>query len=166
MDKMHRGAGAHTSDPQSGDSVTTSAKPRIVVGVDGSDGSKDALRWAAQLADSFGARIDAIATWEMPMVSMWSLLPASFSPQPDIEKLLEKTVTEVFGPDRPQDMRLKVFEGPAAEMLIELSQGALMVVVGNRGLGGFAGVLLGSVSSRVAEHAACPVLVARGTPST
>lgn len=138
-------------------------KPRIVVGVDGSEGSRNALRWAARLAAPFGARLDAIATWELPQVSMWSVLPPSYSPQPDIEKLLERTVSEVFGPDRPADMRLKVLEGPAAEMLIEASQGALMLVVGSRGLGGFTGVLIGSVSNRVAEHAKCPVLVARGT---
>ena len=137
-------------------------KPRIVVGVDGSDGSKDALRWAARMASSLGARIDAVATWEVPLVSMWSVLPPSYSPQPDIEKLLERTVEEVFGADRPADMRLKVLEGRAAETLIEASHGALMLVVGNRGVGGFAGVLLGSVSARVAEHATCPVLVARG----
>ena len=141
-------------------------KPRIVVGVDGSAGSKDALRWAAKLAQALGARIDAVATWELPQISMWSILPSSYTPQPDIEKLLERTVAEVFGADRPDGMRLKVLEGPAAEILIDASEGAVLLVVGSRGLGGFAGVLMGSVSNRVAEHAKCPVLVARGTPAS
>ena len=137
-------------------------KPRIVVGVDGSDGSKDALRWAGRLAAGFGARIDAVATWTLPMTSLLRMLPPSYTPQPDVEKLLADTVGEVFGGQPPADMRLKTLEGPAAEILITASEGALMLIVGSRGVGGFAGVLLGSVSARVAEHATCPVLVVHG----
>jgi nucleotide-binding universal stress UspA family protein len=137
-------------------------KPRIVVGIDGSDGSKHALRWAATLAQLLGARIDAVAAWELPTASLLRALPPSFSPEPDIERLLTDTVDEVLGADRPADLRRKVLEGPAAQTLITAAEGALMLVVGSRGLGGFAGVLLGSVSARVAEHAACPVLVVHG----
>jgi nucleotide-binding universal stress UspA family protein len=134
----------------------------IVVGIDGSDGSKQALRWAAALAPLLGARIDAIATWELPTGSLLRALPPSFSPEPDIERVLSDTVHEVFGADRPAGLRTKVLEGPAAQALITVAQDALMLVVGSHGLGGFAGLLLGSVSSRVAEHAACPVLVVHG----
>jgi nucleotide-binding universal stress UspA family protein len=134
-------------------------KRRIVVGIDGSDGSKHALRWAATLAGLLGARIDAVTTWELPTGSLLGALPPSFSLAPDVEQLLNETVDAVFGADRPADMRLKVLRGPAAQTLITVAEGALMLVVGNRGLGGFAGVLLGSVSARVAEHASCPVLV-------
>ena len=137
-------------------------RPRIVVGVDGSDGSKAALRWAARLARLLGARIDAVASWELPTGSLLRALPASYTPQPDIEQLLADTVDEALGADRPADMRLKVLEGPAAQTLITVAHGALMLVVGSRGLGGFTGVLLGSVSARVAEHAPCPVLVVHG----
>jgi nucleotide-binding universal stress UspA family protein len=144
--------------------MSTPNRPRIVVGVDGSDGSKDALRWAATFAAQLDARLDAVATWERPTASIWGMLPESYSPQRDIEGLLEKTVGEVFGSGRPADMRLKVLEGPAASVLIDLSDGALLLVVGSRGIGGFAGLLLGSVSARVAEHAKCAVLVARGAP--
>lgn len=137
-------------------------KPRIVVGVDGSEASKDALRWAGMLAGVLGARIDAVATWELPTGSVLRALPPSYSPEPDVERLLDDTVAGAFGEDRPTDMRLKVLEGPAAQTLITVAEGALMLIVGNRGLGGFAGVLLGSVTSRVAEHASCPVLVVHG----
>lgn len=141
---------------------STQGKPRIVVGIDGSDGSKNALRWAGTLADLLGARIDAVATWELPTGSLLRALPPAYTPEPDIERLLADTVDEVFGAGRPADMRLKVLEGSAAETLTAVGEDALMIIVGNRGLGGFAGALLGSVSLRVAEHAACPVLVVHG----
>jgi nucleotide-binding universal stress UspA family protein len=142
-----------------------SGAPRIVVGVDGSEGSKNALRWAALIAQATGARIDAIAAWELTSLYGWSALstiPAIYSPQPEIEKSLNDTVDEVFGADRPKDMRVKALEGPAAKTLLAVSEGALMLVVGSRGRGGFAGLLLGSVSAKVAEHARCPVLVVHG----
>lgn len=139
---------------------------RIVVGVDGSEGSKQALRWAAHMAEMTGARIDAVTAWEVTSLFGWGALaatPALYSPQRDIEKFLNETVDEVFGSGRPANMRVKVLEGPAAKTLLAVSEGALMLVVGSRGLGGFAGMLLGSVSSKVAEHASCPVLVVHGT---
>ncbi len=139
-----------------------SAAPRIVVGVDGSEGSKKALRWAARIATATGARIDAVAAWELTSLYGWSALsalPGLYSPQPEIEKSLNATVDEVFGADRPAGLRVKVLEGPAAKTLLTVSEGALMLVVGSHGRGGFAGMLLGSVSAKVAEHAKCPVLV-------
>jgi nucleotide-binding universal stress UspA family protein len=138
------------------------AAPRIVVGVDGSEESKNALRWAARLAEANGAGIDVIAAWDPTSLYGWSVLsvvPALESPQADIEKSLNETVDEVFGVDRPQNMRLKALEGPAAKTLLTVGEGALMLVVGSRGRGGFTGMLLGSVSAKVAEHATCPVLV-------
>jgi nucleotide-binding universal stress UspA family protein len=146
-----------------------SAGRRIVVGVDGSEGSKNALRWAARIAEGTGARIDAVAAWELTSLYGWSALsvmPALYSPQPEIEKSLNQTIDEVFGADRPVDMRVKVLEGPAAKILLTASEGALMLVVGSRGLGGFTGLLVGSVSAKVAEHAKCPVLVVHGSEPT
>ena len=136
---------------------------RIVVGVDGSEQSKQALRWAARIAAAEHATIDAVAAWHFPMPAVWAALPPGFTPQTDMEKVLTRTVDEVFGPDRPKGMRLHVFEADAARMLLDVSNGALMVVVGSRGHGGFAGLLLGSVSMKLAELATCPVLVVHGT---
>lgn len=138
---------------------TQPAVPRIVVGVDGSEPSKRALRWAARIAAAEGARIDAVAAWDFTPAFGWNALPMGYSPRLDIEKALTETVDEVFGADRPKDMRLITLEGRAAQVLIAASKGALMLVVGSRGHGGFMGLLLGSVSSTVAEHATCPVLV-------
>jgi nucleotide-binding universal stress UspA family protein len=136
--------------------------PRVVVGVDGSEPSKRALRWAAQFARSVGARLDAIAAWQFPVGYGWGAVPLEWSPGQDMEKVLTESVDEVFGSDRPEDIRLAVREGGAAKVLLEEAQGALILVVGSRGHGGFAGLLLGSVSASVAEHASCPVLVVHG----
>lgn len=134
-------------------------RPRIVVGVDGSAGSKEALRWAARIATAFDATIDAVAAWELTSAYGWSALPPLYSPQSEVEKQLTDTVDEVFGAQRPDGLRLHVLQGPPGPRLIDASDGALMLVVGSRGRGGFTGLLLGSVSAKVAEHATCPVLV-------
>lgn len=143
----------------------TDSATRIVVGVDGSEPSKEALRWAARLAATEDAGIDAVAAWAYP-VGFGVALPAGYDPKADLEKVLTETVDEVFGPDRPADLRLHVFENDPAHMLITLSRAARMIVVGSRGHGGFAGLLLGSVSAKVAELAQCPVLVVHGKAGT
>ncbi len=143
-------------------SVQFDAPPRVVVGVDGSEQSKRALKWAASYARATGARLDAVAAWQFPVGYGWGAVPSDWRPGLDMEKVLSQTVDEVFGDERPADMRLAVHEGNAAKVLLEEGKGALMVVVGSRGHGGFAGLLLGSVSASVAEHATCPVLVVHG----
>jgi nucleotide-binding universal stress UspA family protein len=135
---------------------------RIVVGVDGSRHSHDALRWAAHFGRVFGARLDAVIAWDYPPGLGWSVVPDNWDPAGDMQKVLQETVADVFGDDPPAEMQLQVHEGGAAEILIKASKGAIMVVVGSRGHGGFAGLLLGSVSANVAEHAPCPVLIIHG----
>jgi nucleotide-binding universal stress UspA family protein len=136
--------------------------PRVVVGVDGSKESMQALRWAAGTAASTGARIEAVAAWELPATLGWTAAPQEWDPARDARTVLTNTVDEVFGTDRPTDLQLTVRQGGAARVLLEESEGALMLVVGSRGHGGFTGMLLGSVSANVAEHATCPVLVMHG----
>jgi nucleotide-binding universal stress UspA family protein len=135
---------------------------RIVVGVDGSEHSRAALRWAAHLAEVFGARLDAVSAWEYPPALGWSVVPDDWDPADDTRKVLQQTLAEVFGDQPPASLRLQVHEGGAAKVLIQASEGASMLVVGSRGHGGFAGLLLGSVSANVAEHAGCPVLIIHG----
>lgn len=135
---------------------------RVVVGVDGSSQSKRALRWAAAVAASFDAEIDAVAAWQFPATSGWGPAVVAWDPKQDMEDCLTEAVDDVFGANRPDKLRLTVHEGHAAQVLIRASKGATMVVVGSRGHGGFAGLLLGSVSASVAEHARCPVLVIHG----
>ncbi len=74
-------------------------------------------------------------------------------------KALTATVDQVFESGRPVDMEVLVEQGYPARVLVEASNGALLLVVGSGGHGGFYGLLLGSVSANVAEHARCPVLI-------
>lgn len=136
---------------------TTAA--RIVVGVDGSEPSKAALRWAARCVAAIGGFIDAVIAWQPPSDLGWAYLPSDWRPDQDAEKLLTEAVDEAFGADRPVGMRLTVERGNPAKVLIDQSKNAELLVVGSRGHGGFAGLLLGSVSAGCAEHASCPVLV-------
>jgi nucleotide-binding universal stress UspA family protein len=135
---------------------------RIVVGVDGSANSEQALRWAARLAADFGARLEAVSAWDFPASYGFGSVPQDWDPAGDMRKVLDETVRAVFGDHPPAGLQRQTREGGAASVLIEASQGATMLVVGSRGHGGFAGMLLGSVSANVAEHASCPVLVIHG----
>jgi len=135
---------------------------RIVVGVDGSEPSKQALRWGAHLATTFGARLDAVAAWDFPASYGFASVPPDWDPARDMRQALDETVQAAFGDQPPAGLRREVREGGAAMVLIEASRGATMLVVGSRGHGGFTGLLLGSVSGNVAEHAPCPVLIIHG----
>jgi nucleotide-binding universal stress UspA family protein len=135
---------------------------RIVVGVDGSGHSEQALRWGAHFAAIFGARLDAVAAWEYPQSFGWAAIAPEWDPGQDMAKVLDETVRAVFGAQPPAGLQLQVREGGAARVLLNACEGAVMVVVGSRGHGGFAGLLLGSVSANVAEHASCPVFIVHG----
>jgi nucleotide-binding universal stress UspA family protein len=135
---------------------------KVVVGVDESACSKLALRWGAYVAATMGAPLEAVAAWQYPQIYGGGYLPAAFDPCADAEKWLTATVDEVFGENRPSALSQVVREGRAAPVLLHESENAAMLVVGSRGHGGFVGLLLGSVSAAVAEHAKCPVLVVHG----
>jgi len=137
-------------------------QPRVVVGVDGSDQSRTALRWGHAMATATGARLDAVIAWNYNTGYGAGYLPTELNAATEADKVLTHAVDAVFGSDRPEGMRLAVREGQPARVLLDESQGARMLVVGSRGHGGFMGLLLGSVSASVAEHATCPVLVLHG----
>jgi nucleotide-binding universal stress UspA family protein len=141
-------------------SEMTDPRPRVVVGVDGSDPSKLALRWAARIAAAEDAHIDAVMAWQMPTLAYASIGPI-VGMQNAMEEALKHAVDDVFGEQRPNGMQLRAIQGGGAPVLLDASRDAFMVVVGSRGRGGFAGLLLGSVSATVAEHAECTVLIVR-----
>ena len=140
---------------------------QIVVGVDGSDSSRAALQWAYEEAAHHGASLTAVSTWHPPTLPMsagyGSMPPEGFETQPerDAREMLER-LTADLEPRTPEvDVRISISKGSPAKVLIDMSQGADLMVVGSRGHGGFAGMLLGSVSNHVVAHAACPVVVLR-----
>ncbi len=138
---------------------------RIVVGVDGSMPSREALLWAVSEAAHTGAVVEPMMVWENPYREMW--LP-HVEPRGDplalVRQRLDLLVEEVLGPHPDVPIEPLVAEGAPARMLVGAAKGADLLVVGNRGRGGFVGVLLGSVSFHCVSHAPCPVVVVRGEP--
>ncbi|MFD5461637.1 universal stress protein [Kitasatospora sp. NPDC127059] len=142
-------------------------KRRIVVGIDGSEPSKAALRWAVGQAVLTGAAVHAVAAWEYPSLYGW------FAPMVDegFERAAQRTLTaevnEIVGPECPAEVRKSLLLGHAAEVLLEAAEGADLLVLGSRGRGTFTRTLLGSVSTRCAVHGVCPVVIVRadGTAS-
>lgn len=139
---------------------------RIVVGVDGSDGSKDALRWAARQAEMTGARLEVVATWAMPPMAYGWDMPApvdvDFADGP--RQVLADTLREVVSESSKVTISTVVVQGPPAPTLLDAAAGADLLVVGSRGHGEFSGMLLGSVSQHCVTHAGCPVVVVRHHP--
>jgi len=138
----------------------------ILVGVDGSPSSRTALSWAAAEAAEHQADLVVLNVWEREL-----LLPPIGSgsvPQnevPDAGELaaenLIKVIKDELGEDPPVLVQPRIKPGNPAEVLIEESADAALLVVGTRGRGGFAGLVLGSVSQHVAAYAKCPVAVIR-----
>ena len=138
---------------------------RILVAVDGSDSSIEALRRAALIATAIDAPIEAVTTWEYPAL-LESYYPLEgWSPEEDARQILSTAVEKAFHGSPPMRLSTKTLHGPAARTLIDESQDAFMLVLGSRGHGGFAGLLLGSVSTTCAQHAHCPVLIMHGPAS-
>ncbi len=134
---------------------------RVIVGVDGSESSTEALRRAAGIADRYGATLAGITAWSYP--DGWhGYVGAEWSPEQDAHEIGAEASRAVFGDAPPSWYVPEPTHGSPAFVLIEASKGADLVVVGNRGRGGFAGLLLGSVSRSIAERAHCPVLIIRG----
>jgi nucleotide-binding universal stress UspA family protein len=142
--------------------------PRIVVAVDGSDSAAQALRWAAFIAAPLKAHIEAVIAWE-PLgyaswgTAGWAAFPEDWNPEANATQVVNDSLDKVFGPgNHPAGLTISAREGSAAKVILAASESATMLVMGSRGHGGFAGLLLGSVSTACTEHATCPVLVIHG----
>ena len=132
---------------------------KVVVGVDGSDSSVEALRLAARLAPGLGARVHAVACWHFPEMYAGYIPPDFEAFEATAAKILVQSIEKAFGPDVPETLTSELVRGPAPAKLVEAAAGAAMLVVGRRGHGGFMGLHLGSVSTACVAHAECPVLV-------
>ncbi|MFI8963381.1 universal stress protein [Streptomyces sp. NPDC053493] len=137
---------------------------RIVVGVDGSEPSLKALRWAAGQAALTGDALHAVISWEYPATWATALpgVPPEFEPEQIAKKILDESLAKALDPDTAAATTRTVVPGNPAQTLIELAEGASLLVVGDRGYSGFKAAFMGSVSTNVAQHAPCPVVVVRG----
>lgn len=136
--------------------------PRIVVGVDGSDSSQAALRWALRQAKLAGARVEAVIAWRYPVEFGWDLMGIDADFAGTAQQVLTDALKAAAGLAPGVTVLSQVLEGYPAEVLVRAAKGADLLVVGSRGHGGFTAALIGSVSLHCVTHAHCPVLVVRG----
>ena len=149
------------------DPVTNDGTPirRIVVGVDGSEPSIRALRWAARQAEWSDAMLEVLTVWTFPEHPA-PLGIAIHVPWPDeliaeATTRLDELVRSTLPGFDPQRVDSHVIRGSAVPVLLDAARAAELLVVGSRGRGTMADLLLGSVSERCVRHATCPVVVIR-----
>jgi nucleotide-binding universal stress UspA family protein len=147
---------------RSGDELHQPRQPldRIVVGVDGSPSSTDALRWAFSEAERAGGIVAAVSCWIWPTKLNWAV-PTQVTMAENAEAIVRDAVEPLKTAHPGVQVETKVIPNHPAPALVAESERARIVVVGSRGHGEFVGSLLGSVSEYCVSHACCPVLVMR-----
>ncbi len=142
--------------------------PSILVGVDGSPHSDDALRWAAMQAGRRGERIDVVASWHVPYGPIEGLAGGAtavarnqFDFEASAKTALAETLQRCAGSLDGIDVSTHVIQGKPTDVLVDFARqhNSVLMVVGTRGRGGFAGLMLGSTSRATADRSPCPVAV-------
>jgi nucleotide-binding universal stress UspA family protein len=135
---------------------------RIVVGVDGFESSKAALRWAIRQAKVTGASVEAVTAWHVPAGTGFMQVTDMPDYQDDAFVVLGEAIAEMAAIDPDVRVCPRVVEGRAGQVLVDAAEGADLLVVGCRGHGGLTEALLGSVGQYCVHHASCPVVIMRG----
>jgi nucleotide-binding universal stress UspA family protein len=148
------------------DTVTTTQPAPVVAGVDGSAQSRTAAALAAWEATRENRTLRLVCGFDQPLTAGQVMLPPDVIREPmDSAATVLKDTAGILQRDHPGlRVETQVTVGNPATVLVDESRAAALVVVGSRGLGGFTGLLVGSVSTQVATHAHAPVMVARGAP--
>lgn len=136
-------------------------RPTSVVGVDGSPSATQALRWALRQTELTGGELHAVSVWHLPTTAGWETVLDAIDWAADARSALDTALAAVAPGGAPQVHR-HVLEGHPARALVGAAADADLLVVGNRGRGGFSGMLMGSVGLHVLAHASCPVVVVHG----
>ena len=142
---------------------------KILVGVDGSEKSILALKWAAKLADQTGAHLDVLTTWQTPFPTIelialglnFELTELNERPERIAHYRIEKSILGAYGKAYPSEVTSLVEEGYPGVILVERSKDVDLLVLGNRGHGQLLETLLGSVSIHCLSHAHCPVVIVK-----
>jgi nucleotide-binding universal stress UspA family protein len=142
--------------------VTGPGRPVVVVGVDGSTGSRDAVRWAAAYAKLVGAELKAVSSWRWP--NYITRIPPGVDLEADTRHTLEQVIAEISAEYPEVPVSDRVVEGPAGPALLSQATDASLLVVGAHGRAAFPGMLLGSVAEYCVRSGPCPVVVVR-TPA-
>lgn len=133
----------------------------VAVGIDGSEESRNALRWAADYVGRVGGLVHAITVWHQP-VQFGYRLPSS---EQELEQAAKKLLDDITGSVQQDfaevDLRPRLIRGHVVDELVGLSPQADLMVLGNKGHGAFTGMMVGSVALKLVHHARCPVLVVR-----
>ncbi|GAA4182002.1 universal stress protein [Gryllotalpicola koreensis] len=139
----------------------TTVKRELVVGIDGSPEALGALRESLQIAEALDARVRVIAAWNWPVGQGFVPgPPVHWNPEADALEILKTSMAKVEVPAGVEVITEAAY-GDAADILIEASRRAYMVLTGSTGAGMARALFLGSVSTRVAQRALCPVMVWR-----
>lgn len=142
--------------------ASTAGPGTIVVGVDGSEHSWHALRWAIDRATRTGGRVRAVHAWQVPNAPYGPPVgdePGVDALERDARTALDAELRAVVTEFDEVDIDGVVVRGRASDVLIEEGRLADLLVVGQRGHGGFAGLLLGSAADQVVRHTPCPIVV-------
>ena len=140
----------------------------VVVGIDGSAQSVRALGWAARYATATGARVQALLAWHYPDAA--GQAPVGVAPEPvrhqteaQMQATLNEAIAKVYAAQPGPEVETRLGYGHPAQVLIEASKEADLLVLGSHGHGAFTGMLVGSVSIHCVTGAFCPVVVVRGS---
>jgi nucleotide-binding universal stress UspA family protein len=136
----------------------------VIVGVDGSSGSLHALSWAGREARLRGATLEIVVEWTYPIPVALSPVAPEFPEVSKIKKeahdFIERSIEAVRDDVAGVNIERQVAKGTPSQVLLERAKDADLLVVGSRGLGGFGGLVLGSVSQQCVLHTTRPAVVA------
>jgi nucleotide-binding universal stress UspA family protein len=136
-------------------------QPLVIVGVDGSAESVTALKWASAYASVTGATLRAAIAWHYPAVGPGPVGLAPESVSDEVRQSMRRVLANAVAAAKA-DAEQVVAYGHPAQVLVDASKAAELLVVGSRGHGAFTGMMVGSVSIHCVTHAHCPVVVVRG----
>lgn len=147
-------------------SSTEAGRHTIVVGVDGSEESKRALKWAARQARRSGARLRAVEAYTVPASIFVTPSYTEIDYADEAQYELEHSVEEALGEEPGIELETELMQGPPSRVLVRASTDAELLVLGGKGRGEFLGEFhLEPVTSYVVHHAPCPVVVVRNEDS-